>query len=351
VHIALRFVRRRETVLSHMPIALSPFRFAPMRAALACAAAAFAVAQPASGAEPLKAALVVTRDSGAEDCPDGPELAKSVEHLSHGTTVLAGSGHEVHVLLYIALSHAPDGYRAAIRSIGTSAGSRVLNDVGPGCRSLADGIAVTLAILLDGVASELAAQRAPPAVAPIAEPAPPAEPSPPDPRASLEAGGGAAFALLRHPVPTVYAGFDAWLGRELSLGAGLRYLTPDIVSAEGGELELRLTALSARFCAVALGEPTAFALRACIEPSVGLLQGRGRNFDDARTQRAVWPALSAGAMAHGAWGARVGWWAEGFATVPLTRTAFAVEVAGAPTDIFRVPSLGVLLNLGLRVVL
>ena len=130
-------------------------------------------------AELPQASLVVTRGEGAEDCPDAASLAEQVHRVSGASVVqqgmsLAGRGS---TWIQVAIVHNFGGYRAEISAGGLHHGARTLEDLGPGCASLADAITITIAIFLDPYSAPPApvcapsttpkAPSAPPATAPV----------------------------------------------------------------------------------------------------------------------------------------------------------------------------------------
>src|SRR5262245_51916025 len=101
------------------------------------------------GADPIHAALVVTRDDGARDCPDSAVLGARVETVA-GKELFAAAGDAARdTWVQVEFVRSITGYRAVISARGQRQGTRALDDVGPECSSLAEAVAVTLAILLD----------------------------------------------------------------------------------------------------------------------------------------------------------------------------------------------------------
>src|SRR5262245_60454234 len=191
--------------------------------ALAVAACVLLLAGSVS-AEPAppRAALVVTRGPGAEDCPDGDAIAVRV-HGMGGADVLASSPEAPRdTWIEIELSRVLSGYRAVISARGRRHGTRTIDDVGPSCASLGDAVAITLVMLLEPelrreAPSPLTAATAAPLVVPPADtPLPPPEKAPGTPRLLRpggEAQGGATVAVLGHATPVLEIGARLGIGQ------------------------------------------------------------------------------------------------------------------------------------------
>ena len=103
-----------------------------------------------------RAALVVTRGEGAQDCPDSVLLAERVRAVAGASVISAElDSTRFETWVQVAITRNFGGYSAQISTSGARHGSRALDDLGPSCASLADAIAVTLAIFLDPYANVL----------------------------------------------------------------------------------------------------------------------------------------------------------------------------------------------------
>ncbi|NUP09830.1 MAG: hypothetical protein HOW73_27605 [Polyangiaceae bacterium] len=127
-----------------------PFRTRARRLTLAgpfvsCALVAF---EAEAEAAPIRASLSVYREVGAETCVEGSELVPMVEAVV-GEPILSGTDPKpVHLDVHIRRDG--DGYVGLIELSGARNGSRTITDSGPGCDVLSQGLAVTIAVLLDG---------------------------------------------------------------------------------------------------------------------------------------------------------------------------------------------------------
>ncbi len=99
-------------------------------------------------AAPLKGSLHVTREAGAEACPDESQLRAQIE-AALGRPVLA-EGHEADVAVEVTIRTAGKGFSADVSAKGKRRGDRALEDPGPTCEVLAGALAITIAIMLEG---------------------------------------------------------------------------------------------------------------------------------------------------------------------------------------------------------
>jgi hypothetical protein len=169
-----------------------------------------------------RASLVVTRTDGAQDCPDSVALAGQVRAIAGSDLIGTGVTAPAETFIQVAIVHDFGGYKAQIDALGRHHGARSLEDLGPSCASLAEAIAVTLAIFLDPYAN---APALPPAIsaapAPSSAPLAPKPPVPEIPRRHsprfLDASAGLSFALLEHGEPLLSG--QRWPAFEPALGA------------------------------------------------------------------------------------------------------------------------------------
>src|SRR5262245_56791797 len=99
-------------------------------------------AQEAHAAALGESFLSVTREAGAEGCPDEAALIEHVNRV-RGLQATGATG-----TYHVTFSFRAGVYRAAIR-FGSTQGQRVLRDRGTTCASLEQATALTLALLLD----------------------------------------------------------------------------------------------------------------------------------------------------------------------------------------------------------
>jgi hypothetical protein len=168
----------------------------------------------ASAAELPGARLTVSRNAGAETCPDADALA-----LELSPRVTAGNTPEVPLDLSVEVARDGDAFVAAIHVEGRRHGERLLRAEGPACDALHDALVVTLLVLLDEERAAAASATTPGAAtipttpattaAPVAPRAPrpeaseepaapaplPAETSPLLPSLWLSAGGGVSYGI------------------------------------------------------------------------------------------------------------------------------------------------------------
>ncbi|NUP11940.1 MAG: hypothetical protein HOW73_38325 [Polyangiaceae bacterium] len=123
-----------------------------------------------AAADPLRGTLEIRRAAGAEDCPDTAAMVQRVEELAGAKILSAGKAAEVTLVVDIARSNG--GYKATIKLSGARDGEREIDDAGPKCTALSEGLAVTILILLDAA----------PSTSPEPGPTPPPDvgPTPPD---------------------------------------------------------------------------------------------------------------------------------------------------------------------------
>ncbi len=95
-----------------------------------------------------RASLVVTRGDGAQDCPDGAQLAGQVRAIAGRDVLSVGLAAPTETWVQVTMTRGFTGYSAQISALGPHRGTRSLDDLGPSCASLADAVAVTIAIFL-----------------------------------------------------------------------------------------------------------------------------------------------------------------------------------------------------------
>jgi hypothetical protein len=228
----------------------------------------------------------VTRDEGAESCPDADALAAHVERLRGHQATSASSAYRV------SFSRRGGVFRATIR-LTTGGGARELRDRGTTCASLEQATALTLALLLD---SEL---REPPSEADEPKPieltpareAPPLEQNPPDPdrqpsrtsRASLtlSLGGAGVLGVVQPVVPAALAELGIGVNR-FRTSLGVLWMPTQTYELGPGNLHERLLSGVARTCLAAVrGAAAHFDL--CSGVYAGLLhvQASGYTVNDS----------------------------------------------------------------------
>jgi hypothetical protein len=318
---------------------------------------------PPLGADPLRASLIVTRDDGSRECPDSAVLAARIETIAGKSLVASEPAEPSDTWVQVEFVRAISGYHAVISARGARQGTRALDDVGPDCASLADAVAITLAILLDPAATAKGEAAAPTATsaALIAANAPPQHPvdmtplagSPADEaarspsRLGLEASAGASVGVLEHATAMVEGGGRLHFGPVFVLGAGGGFFFPDRVEFGSGTVTTSLAYGYVRACANTLPK-RGMALEACLEPMIGALRGEGHDYDSSSSDTVLWSAIAALFQLYAPLGGDVFWSLRGRVLAPLARHGFAVSVAGQTEQAYEVPPIGGTLALGIE---
>lgn len=312
---------------------------------------AFATCTSVASAEPPRGSLVVTRDDGARDCPDGAGLAERVRLMSGTSMVDAAPTEARDTWIQVELTRAFGGYRALISVQGRRQGKRTIDDVGPGCSSLADAVAITLVMLLD---PELEPPPPPPPRAPgplisreTPRAAPPA-PAPPSFVLGAELAAGLSFAVLDGSAPFAEGGARLQLGRFVSFGAGGGFVFSDRVRFGTGSIDLELGYAYLRGCGSVFSTPRA-RLELCVQPMLGSLRGGGNEYARIDASSVLWPAAAALAEVYGPFSATAFWSLRVLALTPLvTDHGFSVLSAGERKSAFELPPAGAMLSVGVR---
>jgi len=323
-----------------------------------------ATVAPVARADPLRASLVVTRGEGAEDCPDTGGVVARVREITGADTVSAPDGEPRETWVQVELVRELSGYRAVIAARGRRQGTRSIEDIGPGCSSLADALAITLVMLLDpDVQPEV--KPAPAPVPPRPDPLPPQPAQPKDSvapatrsetpaarRTGVRFGGeanfGGSMGILAHAVPLVEAGARVGVGSILSFGGGGGILFSDEITAPGGSVDLGLAYGYLRACAEVF-ENAGSELSLCLEPLIGSLSGEGNGYDVKSPRGKLWLALGGAAELRAPLASSVFWHARLLALAPLIEQSFTVENAGPEQNAFVTPPVGGMMTLGVLV--
>jgi len=303
-----------------------------------------------------RAALIVTRGEGAQDCPDSLLLAERVRGVAGASVISAELGSApFETWVQVAITRNFGSYSAQISTSGLRHGSRALEDLGPSCASLADAIAVTLAIFLDPYANVPAPKATPSATAPSrsAEPTPKPKPKEashaPQPwGVFLDADAGVALSVLEHAEPVLAANAGLHLTPNWSLSLGGGFVFPDTVASPGGAVELSLGYAALRGCGRALGEADGARLDWCLAAMLGSLRGSGQDYADNVSQRAAWLAVAAGPKVVFPFTRSLSWVLTGEAVLPVIRSGFDVQSHGSRSPAFRPSAVGALIFLGVR---
>jgi hypothetical protein len=296
-------------------------------------------------AERLSPALVVTRAPGAEDCPDATGIVMRVRTMTRDDPFASSPDASRDTWLEVEFAQTLAGYRAVITARGRRQGTRSIDDVGPGCASLSDAVAITLVMLLD---PEVAGAKSGAVTNDIPAPPPRDEATrAPAPTVSFgaEAAGGAVLGVLDHGGAFVEAGGRLGFGRSFALAFGGGFVFPDRATAPPGSVKLDLWYGYARFSGVVLAHGST-KLALFLGPSLGSLGGASEGFEYAPEHRLLWVAGAFGVEAFALLSGPISWSARLSAIVPFRHEGFYVSDAGAPYSAFRTPGLGGALSLG-----
>lgn len=309
---------------------------------------------PCSAEGSPRASLVVTRGEGAQECPDAARLAEQVRAVAGTDVVSVGLNMPMETWIQVTIARSFGSYTAQISTLGAHRGTRLLEDLGASCASLADAIAVTIAIFLDPYANmplpEAHSLAAPTALRPEA----PAritvssEPRSRFPRLVLDGSGGVALNFLEQGEPLLKAGLGMQLNSRWSFALGGVFVFPDTKTTSGGQIELALSYASLTACARAWGDPNSTRLDWCAAPLLGSFAASAQGFRETYPERSTWLALSSGPEVLFPVSDALSWVVSAQGVVPLTQQRFTVQSAGVLRSAFRSAALGGLLSIGVR---
>jgi len=279
--------------------------------------------------------LNVTREPGAEGCPDTNALLVRIAQLRGRPEAGATTHYDVR------FTREDGGFAAAIRARGGAGGERVLRDRGQTCAALEQAAAVTIALLLDSdarasVRKPAPADAAPAPAAQIGAPGPAdrpaAAPEPAaggrvasPPRASLRLGAGALIGVVRPLAPALGAEAGIGLGR-VRFGAGVLWVPAQALEHGPGEVRESLLGGKARACFAAAGG-SIVRLDLCSGLYAGQLKVSARDFtrDDSAAKHWLALPLEIGLASDAT---PLGWELAAALLVPLRRHDFAVDGLG-----------------------
>ncbi len=316
------------------------------------AGTAAAQPDPAGAAELHGAQVSVARDPSAAVCPDQDAILDRVRrHLAEGA---GDAGGPLAVTAKIRAEAAE--FVAHIVVSGQREGQRVLRATGPGCEELADALAVSLALILDGTMTQSLEPLAPttpqpvddPPVPELEAPAPlPAALPPPlpvvllpppeiPPSASSQLHGWLATGgAITYGVPTDASGaVTLQLGFQYarwSLIAGAFGAPTQTLDQSPGHVDVRLLGGTVHGCGRVLGTSLGLRGDVCAAAGFGELHGWGRGYRDrAEDVSRPWSALGGAVMARGSIFGPLGWGLSGALLAPLAKEQFSVTVQGVP---------------------
>lgn len=286
------------------------------------------------------AVLDVTREVGAEGCPDTDTLTAHVERVRGHRATGETSAYHVH------FAYRSGVFQAEIRS-GNGGGTRVLRDRGGTCAALEQATALTLALLIDSDTSEpveTIEEPPPPPPTPPPTPAPPPEPVRAPERSTtavgltLSLGGGTLLGVVREVAPVALADLGIGVGR-FRTSLGVLWMPEQTLVFGPGEVRETLIGGAARMCLSAWRNHfTAFDL--CSGIYAGLLQVQASGYTRNDSADKTWLALPLGVAlsTNAPLGVELG----ASALIPLRRNDFSVDNLGV---VYASTPVGVLLSL------
>jgi hypothetical protein len=297
-----------------------------------CLLVGVAVTAPVAKGGPAVARLGVERASDAAGCDDAAALAARVNRVAGRPAIVEEAGD---VTLAISIRRTATGFTAHLVATGIRHGDRDFEDAGQSCEGLADGIAVSVALLLD----EVAPQQRPPRVgndvrqagAPHVA-APPVAPKAPPPRTALDVFAIETASILGRSTLGVEVGAARRVTRLMTVGAGAFFLPNDveqvtITDKSGtkpvrsvGELELSLVALKVPACFATESNDQSIGFELCGYPTLGLLAGSTSGSLVLTPHVAPWFAMAASALGTGPVVGPLRYLCRADLVVPVTRT-------------------------------
>jgi hypothetical protein len=296
-------------------------------------------ARSALGSDGLPGELLLTRESGAEGCPDRHELARKVLSLGVRQPVPPPEPVQVDVTFW----REGSGYAAIIRASGGKQGLRELSKPSESCAELGDDVSVVVAVLFDIV----------PETPPAGPPATPIarlreQPLGVDERASqrsarpaspvskdrftmaLGAQAGVGYGFVGAVASSAFGAalrprFGRW-----EASVGILGVPVNEISYEAEVIEVSLLSGRVGGCVWLNDMQNPLGWAACLGLLVGAIQGHGRGFDVDLPASDLWFAGEAqlnGRLRIDPWGIR---WGLSL-LVPRPHT-FSVENEGVVVD-------------------
>ena len=269
--------------------------------------------------------LSVTRDAGAESCPDTEALRAHVDRVRGQQATSETPPYHVRF-------GQRDGVFRADIQVGVGGGARVLRDRRATCASLEQATALTLALLLDSDASERLPEKVEPAPAEPRVTAPPrADDRPaPDRRAgaahlALYLGAGALFGAVRPVAPTVQGELAIGVSR-FRTGIGALWMPTQTRDLGPGQLRETLLSGVARTCLTA-ARSVQVRFDLCSGIYAGFLRVRAHGYTRDDSAEKAWVAVPVGASLTTT-SSPVGVEVAASALLPLRRNDFSIDNLG-----------------------
>lgn len=273
--------------------------------------------------------LSVTREAGAEGCPDSDALAEHVRRVRGQQTTSAT------VAYHVTFAFRAGVFRASIR-VGSATGTRVLRDRGDTCASLEQATALTLALLLDSDASALPPEEeeTPPKLEPpTPEPAaPPREENAPkhtEIKLTLGAGGAGLIGVLNPIAPAVIGEVGIGVAR-FRTNIGVLWVPEQAIDFGPGTVNETLLSGVARMCLAPWQSP-GLRLDLCTGVYAGLLEVQADGYSRNDSANKAWLAVPL-ELALSTPAAPMGVELGVSALLPLRRNEFSIDNLGVAYD-------------------
>jgi hypothetical protein len=266
-------------------------------------------------AVPPSVELSVTRTPDAVDCPDERALTASIDQILERPLSATNDGR---IAAEVVFSREGAAYVASLRLRGEKEGERTLRDPGPECTALAEGVAVTMALLLE------------PRDAAPAEAEPVRKTERPEKAPSsgwLAVSAGPAVGLVGATSPALGAEIGVELFRHWSFRLGGVGVLPRSSAAGEGSVSVSLLAAHATVCGAVATFEAAMRPALCVHAAGGVLNGEGAGYQTNDSKQFSWFAGGVGAELGGRLSCFV-WGAEASLLVPTRQQSFSVEPAG-----------------------
>lgn len=285
--------------------------------------------------------LVVERDARAEECPDADALSARVAAI-RGRAGLGTATYRVR------FSHDGDPFVVSITA-EPSGRARTLTSKDATCDTVANAVAVTLALLFDAEPSV----APPPSTPPPSVPPPAAPPgqtvpaaSPPTKRlAGTLTVAGANLIGVTGPAAFGVSAEAGLVVSKFRAGLGVLWASDVVASLGPGEVRAGLVGGTARLCFAPIAEM--FRADLCSGIIVAQHSATAEGFTRNDTRRRPWLAVPL-QLSGSYWAGHVGVELGLAALLPLHRTDFAIEGLGVP---YESPSVGFLGLLGVVFIL
>jgi hypothetical protein len=285
-------------------------------------------AQSEPDAAPAQPSLIsVTREEGAESCPDTQALVEHVQRVRGREAVGESSTY------HVSFSRRGGVFSAAIRVGSSSSSVRVLRDRGQTCASLEQATALTLALLLDSDAHDLPDEvDETESFAPSPTPPPPRLSAPataPEPttplRFALSFGAAGVLGVVQTAAPATLVDVGLFAHR-FHTSLGVLWLPTQKLDLGPGQLQESLFSGVARSCYVPLNG-TLVHLALCSGLYVGVTQVEAKGYTRNESVSRTWLAVPL-EIALSTSASPIGLELGASALLPLRQSDFAIDHLG-----------------------